>query len=61
MASLKMEGVVKWRGLKSQGPLYYHIKRWVSGNTISIQFCGGLKQFKMQYFWALSGEELTFN
>ncbi len=22
MAGLKMEGIVKWRGLKSQGPLY---------------------------------------
>ena len=23
IAGLKMEGTVKWRGLKSQGPLYY--------------------------------------
>ncbi len=22
IAGLKMEGIVKWRGLKSQGPLY---------------------------------------
>ncbi len=28
IAGLKMEGIVKWRGLKSQGPLYtlYHKK-----------------------------------
>ncbi len=25
-AGLKMEGIVKWRGLKSQGPLYEHDK-----------------------------------
>ncbi len=26
VVSLKMEGVVKWRGLKSQGPLYMYIE-----------------------------------
>ncbi len=24
-ASLKIEGIVKWRGLESQGPLYMHV------------------------------------
>ncbi len=31
LAGLKIEGIVKWRGLKSQGPLYNVLFSWQFG------------------------------
>ena len=33
IAGLKMEGIVKWRGLKSQGPLYWQVE-WVLADGV---------------------------
>ncbi len=57
---LKMEGIVKWRGLKSQGPLYlysyskYNFNIYNTSNIISVGIF-----YKLRHFIAIKPQRVS--